>query len=75
MDHCGTKTIETERLILRAFLPEDIEPAYRNWMSDETVTKFLRWPAHKDVSVSECIINAWISQYKKADFYQWAIVL
>ena len=75
MKHPGTKTIETDRLILRAFCPEDAGPAYRNWTSDERVTEFLRWPAHKDISVTESVLSDWISKYGDPDFYQWAIVL
>ena len=43
MEHKGTKTIETDRLILRKFCAEDINAAYANWTSDEKVTEFLRW--------------------------------
>lgn len=75
MNHCGTKTIETERLLLRAFQSADIGPAYRNWTSDEKVTVFLRWPAHTDISVTERVIRDWIEQSRRPDFYQWAIVL
>ena len=75
MNHCGTKTIETERLILRQLCLSDIEAAYRNWTSDEKVTEFLRWPTHTDISVTEAVIKDWIEQYSRPDFYQWAIVL
>ena len=33
MEHKGTKTIETERLTLRAFRTEDAEAMFRNWES------------------------------------------
>ena len=42
MNHKGTKTIETERLLLRKFREDDAEAAYRNWTSDDKVTEFLR---------------------------------
>ena len=74
MTHQGTKTIETDRLILRKFIPEDVGPAFQNWCSDDQVTKFLTWPTHKDVSVTEKVINDWISRYEDNTFYQWAIV-
>ena len=60
MIHKGTQTIETKRLILRAFTPDDAEAAFENRMSDPKVTKFLRRKTHTDISDSE--------------FYQWAIV-
>lgn len=75
MNHKGTKMIETERLILRKFQRNDIEATYRNWTSDEKVTKFLRWPTHSDSNVTARIVDEWIKGYDQDDFYQWAIVL
>jgi len=75
MNHKGTKTIETERLILRKFTRDDISFAYKNWTSDEAVTKYLRWPTHKDISVTERVINEWIASYENPAYYQWAIEL
>lgn len=75
MTHCGTKTIETPRLTLRAFRLSDAPAAYRNWTSDEKVTEFLRWRTHSDVSETERVIKDWIERYERPDFYQWAIVL
>lgn len=75
MNHCGTKTIETDRLVLRAFRLSDALAAYKNWTADDKVTEFLRWPPHADISVTERVIQGWIKQYEKPSFYQWAIVL
>ena len=52
MIHKGTKTIETERLILRPFRESDVEPMFRNWASDPEVTKFMTWPVHESVAVT-----------------------
>ena len=75
MTHKGTKTIETDRLILRKFVEDDAIAAYNNWTSDDKVTEFLRWPTHTDMAITESIINAWIAESVNDDFYQWAIVL
>lgn len=75
MEHKGTKTIETERLILRKFRREDAKAAFTNWTSDSKVTEYLRWPTHTDISITERVINEWINESDKDDFYQWAIVL
>ncbi|MCR5269154.1 MAG: GNAT family N-acetyltransferase [Lachnospiraceae bacterium] len=75
MNHCGTQTIETERLLLRRFASNDAEAMYRNWTSDPEVTKFLTWPVHRSVEDSEEVLKKWISSYEKKDYYQWAIVL
>ncbi|MBE5801360.1 MAG: GNAT family N-acetyltransferase [Clostridiales bacterium] len=74
MEHKGTIRLETERLILRPFVMEDAEAAYRNWTSSPLVTKYLRWPAHGSPDVTRYILSQWISQYASPDFYQWAIV-
>lgn len=74
MNHKGTVKLETPRLLLRQFTEKDAAAAFANWTSDEKVTKFLRWPAHKSLEVTQEVINEWISFYEKKDFYQWAIV-
>lgn len=75
MNHKGTNYMETERLILRPFTAADVKVAYQNWTSDDKVTKYLRWPTHKDESTTEWVINDWIKSYEQPNFYQWAIVL
>ena len=75
MIHVGTKEIETEKLILRKFIVSDANVAFKNWCSDENVTKYLTWLSHTNLSVTEAILKDWIKSYKKENFYQWAIVL
>lgn len=77
MKHCGTKTIETERLLLRPFCAADAGPMYRNWASDSEVTRFLTWPPHANVEASLTVIEGWVEQYDSPErnFYQWAIAL
>ena len=54
MNHCGTYTIETKRLLLREFMVEDAEAMFQNWASDKEVTKFLTWPAYTRVCKNFC---------------------
>jgi len=75
MNHCGTKKIETERLLLRQFTIQDAAAMYKNWASDPEVTKFLTWTTHSDFSVSEAVIESWLPLYEKLDHYSWTIVL
>lgn len=75
MKHKGTVRIETERLILRKFSRSDAESVFRNWTSDDKVTRFLRWPTHKDIDVTRKVIDEWVQSSEKNDFYQWAIEL
>lgn len=74
MEHKGTKRIETERLILRPFVKEDAPAMYKNWASDERVTKYLTWPTHASVEASAAVLADWTESYARSDFYQWAIV-
>jgi len=75
MTHQGTKTLENERLLLRKFTIEDAGAMYDNWASDPAVTHYLSWPTHTSIDASKEVINSWIPQYDKNDFYHWAIVL
>ena len=75
LNHKGTVTIETDRLILRRFALEDAEAMYRNWASDDEVTKHLTWPTHTSVEISKMVLTDWTSHYPEPDFYNWAIVL
>ena len=75
LKHKGTKTIDTERLLLRRALREDAKPMFRNWASDPEVTKFLTWPAYETVETAYQILDLWTREYEKPDYYQWMIVL
>ncbi len=75
MNHLGTVQLETERLLLRRFIENDIEAAFNNWTSDEKVTEFLRWPTHRSIEVTKRVLHEWIKSYEDKEFYQWAIVL
>ena len=75
LHHKGTVTIETDRLILRPFAMEDAEAMYRNWASDDEVSKHLTWPTHTSVEISKMVLTDWTSHYPEPDFYNWAIVL
>lgn len=48
---------------------------FANWASDDEVTKYLTWPTHADVSVTERILEDWVAQYVQNSFYNWATVL
>lgn len=75
LTHKGTKTIETDRLILRRFTMEDAQSMYRNWASDDEVTKYLTWPSHSSAEISQMVLKDWIAGYDKESFYKWAITI
>ena len=75
MKHLGTQRLESERLILRRFVVEDAEAMYKNWASDNEVTKYLTWPTHPSADVSKFVLQDWVNSYVNDNYYQWAIVL
>lgn len=74
MEGNGTKQIETERLVLRKFTMADAEPMYKNWASEDEVTKYLVWQTHESPEVTRAVLGGWLERYADSDFYQWAIV-
>ena len=72
--HKGTTTLRTARLTLRRFTAGDAEAMFHNWASDEEVVKYLTWPAHVSVEISERILADWLANYSRDDYYQWAII-
>jgi aspartyl-tRNA(Asn)/glutamyl-tRNA(Gln) amidotransferase subunit C len=75
VNHIGTIDLATERLTLRRFELEDAENMYYNWANDPEVTRYLTWPAHSSVEITERVLQDWIGKYENKDFYQWAIEL
>lgn len=75
MERQGTKTLESDKLILRKFRIDDAQAMYENWANDSEVTKYLPWSTHETVEISKNVINYWMSQYCMDDFYQWAITI
>lgn len=75
MNHLGTITLETPRLILRKFILSDAACMYKNWANDHEVTRFLTWSTHTSIQDSHDIISLWISKYTNLRTYQWCIEL
>ena len=75
LTHKGTQTIETNRLILRRATSRDADAMFRNWTSDAEVTKYLTWPTHQTIDTTQMVVNSWVAEYEKADYYHWMIIL
>lgn len=74
LNHSGTKTIETNRTIMRKFKLDDAEDMFNNWASDEQVTRYLTWQHHKTLKVSQDVMETWCAHYNQ-NTYHWALVL
>lgn len=75
MQHLGTVAIETPRLLLRRFTIEDAADMFENWANDDDVTRFLTWPTHSSIEVSQTVLAQWVEGYKNEKRYQWCIEL
>lgn len=75
MKHAGTQPIETVRLTLRKLELADADMMFRNWTSDDHVTRFLRWDAHRTIDDTKIMIQQWLDHYRSDDTYYWGIYL
>lgn len=75
LNHIGTVTLETERLILRKFVIEDSEDMFINWVNDREVSKYMRWNAHIDINETEKALKNRIDKYLNPSIYFWAIIM
>lgn len=66
--------METERLILRNLVSQDLESIYE-WTSDEEVTRYLTWPTHQNKETTKRILDQWLEEYKQDNCYRLGIVL
>ncbi len=71
----NTRTIETDRLILRRFDKNDAEEMFNNYLSSDKVTKYMTFPTYKSVKEAESYLDFVISEYQKDRTYRWCIVL
>lgn len=67
--------LHTKRLNLRQITMSDCEQIFSCWASDEEVTKYLTWHAHKNIETTKNVVKSWISEYKNNACYRWGIEL
>jgi len=71
----GTKTLRTERLILRKLKKNDLDDCINNWWNDEEVTRYMTWNPHNNREISIEFMNSNLKNYDQYNFFQWAIEL
>ena len=69
-----SKTIETERLILRKYNQDDFEMLYKNYVSDENVPKFCTWKPCKTKEEADKLLGSWYKGYENPEKLMWMIV-
>ena len=73
MNHQGTVTLETERLLLRRFSLDDAQDMFRNWAASEKVTRYMTWQPYTNVEDVRGYIQYVIDCCEKPDHYDWVI--
>lgn len=73
MNLIGTKSIETNRLLLRKVKKEDAKEAYNNWCSSDKVSKYVFWEKHKNVEETKELFEMWERDYENLDTFRWIV--
>ena len=74
LTHNGTKTIETERLILRRFEYTDDTAMLKYWIADEKIQSLYSEPVYSTKEEVKELLDIYIDSYEKPDYYRWAII-
>lgn len=74
LTHKGTKTITTERLILRKFTVDDANDMFI-WASNPEVVKYLSYSPHTSPQATADLLKGWVNGYNSNKVYNWAIEL
>lgn len=75
MKNGNVKTLTTQRLILRELVENDAEEMFKNWASDDEVSKYVRWTTHKNVEETKEYIRCEQDRCENGGCYNWGIVL
>lgn len=68
-----TKTIKTERLILRKIKIDDYEKIFNCWTNDKEVSKYVTWSQHKSANETKMLTEYWVNDYKNEYTYRWLV--
>ena len=75
MKFIGTKTLETDRLILRKVTAADAIKAYQNWCSNDNVARHVAWEKHKNVDETQKLYSLWEEEYQDPKTFRWIVEL
>lgn len=70
---CGTRQVETERLILRPFRSGDAKSVLDNWAGDEEVQTMYGEPVYKTEEEVQDLLEEYINAYRSDYVYRWAV--
>lgn len=69
------RVFETERLYARRLRESDAWRIFETWACDPEVTRYLTWPAHKNVEVTKKIVASWMADYDDEKCHRYGLCL
>ena len=74
LTHCGTREIETDRLLLRPFRYSDDDDMLKYWISDPQIQAPLSEPTYSTKEEVRGLLDKYITSYENKDYYRWAVI-
>ncbi len=74
MKHVGTIPFETERLICRSFVENDLNDMFGYWASNPKVQLEYGEPIYSTLAETQKLLSKYINNYQNLDVYRWAII-
>lgn len=74
IDHIGTRSIETNRLLLRRFSFDDCGDMLKYWAADERIQKSYGEPVYSTEEEVMGLLEKYIGNYERNDCYRWAVI-
>lgn len=75
MKYLGTKTLETDRVILRKIRKGDALIAFNNWCNSDVVDKYVLWTKHSNVETTIKLYEKCIEDYNNEKTFRWIVEL
>lgn len=73
MNKIGTRTIDTERCVLRRIAPEDYREMYESWAKYEEVCRYFPFHPVTDVELYREKVRGWAGNYESDIYFHWVI--
>ncbi|MCD8265236.1 MAG: GNAT family N-acetyltransferase [Tannerellaceae bacterium] len=74
LTHCGTQTVSTARLVLRAFTYTDDEDMLTYWISDPAIQFMYSEPVYTTKEEVKGLLDKYIGSYERPDYYRWLLL-
>jgi len=74
LNHFGTQTISSERLVLRPFRYTDDEDMLAYWVSDPKIQSLYSEPTYATKEEVRGLLEKYINSYERLDYYRWAVI-